>query len=289
MAAAKGARDMSDPRSYRDRTVFDAASAAFDDDLVGIGATPFNDPTSQRIMVPQAATLNGPRYLLRTAAAVVEAGNEVRLRGIRQAIGIGTVLRDNVSDPQNPKAYVVEIDQTSPFWHFSDGNISWHLRVIYGPAGRPGFIRAASPGDIVQYTSGTDTGRMVSTNPAQVSPGRGRPPGKPLGTLGTFRDLRWPWSSHGAMDDLDVIVRGPGIIALYASIRQTDPATRQKLGPLLPLTFDPSVLLPEDRFLLQVPDAYYRHVSGSLIIETGGAPVGGYNFLMADMPLTPEI
>jgi hypothetical protein len=30
-------------------------------------------------------------------------------------------------------------------------------------------------------------------------------------------------------------------------------------------------------------------VSGSLIIETGGAPVGGYNFLMADMPLTPEI
>lgn len=254
-----------DPRYTRsDRSILDRGSASWDDDFLGIGSTPWNDPASSRIMVPSAATgPNDSRYLIRCATEVVGLYEVKRLRGLRQAVGIGQRIAGGTSEA--PTLYVVEMDQVSPFWHFSDGNISWHLRILRAPPGARPATRTTTPGTMVDYTGGTDTVRLVDPNPAFFAPGRGIPPGWPLGPLGTFRDLRFPWSSQGALDSIDVTISGPAVIALYASVRQTDPATRQKLTTA---PTDLGALPPEERFLLAYPNAIYRHVSGSLIVET---------------------
>ena len=252
----------------RDRSLLDQASACKDTDRDGVGSSPLNDATSSRVMVLLDPTPVGkPRQLLRLAAIAVPPYGSCRVRGLRQAVGIGTVLADRGSETVPPTQYVVEIDQTSPFWAFQDGNISWHLRFIHGVTMNATYnIGVSTPGRSLNYT-GTDSSRLI-TNDGSTPAARGYPPGKPLGGLGTFRDIRYPWGI-GEVATLDFEVHGPGVLGLYASVKQTDPATRQKLGPLLPPGTNTSVLSREDQFLLAFPDAVYRHVSGAILCEFG--------------------
>ncbi len=264
-----GACSPTDPNTLvRDRSLLDQSTAAIDPDRAGVGSTPFNDATSSRLFVPITPTdgvvNKGQRYLFRLAAISVPAYGSCRVRGLRQAVGIGTVLSDD-----SPSQYVVEIDQTSPFWSFPDGNISWHLQFIPGASADP------QPGSSVVVpgrstdTQGTDASRLVRTPDLVLPPSNGRPPGKAIGGLGTFRDIRFPWGFGGQVSLLDFEVQGPGVLAFFASVKQTNPATRQQLGPLLPPGTDTSVLAREDQFLLQFPNAVYRHVSGAILCEFG--------------------
>lgn len=258
-------RSPTDPRYQTlDRSLMDRACASFDEDYVGIGSSPYNDPASSRIMVPAGAVPSGgTRWLLRLATEVVGYYEVKRLRGIRQAVGIGELIVG--TDPEAPSLYVAEVDQTSPFWHFSDGNISWHLRILRAPTTGVRGTRPTLPGLQPDYTGGTDTVRLVDVNPALNAPARGIPPGWPLGPLGTWRDLRWPWVGHGAMDSIDITIAGPAVIALYASVKQTDPQTRQTR---VFTDAQAATLPPEEQFIRQFPNARYRHVSGALIVET---------------------
>lgn len=257
----------------RDRSTIDQSSASFDPDRQGIGSTPYGDVASSRVFVPTGQLSGNQRYLIRLAALSVETGEAIRIRGLRQAVGIGVLLKGGTTSA--PLVYPLEMDQVSPFWSFSDGNISWHLRAIYGPSPDRARNRPISAGQSVAYAAGIDSALLVNPSTTDLfPPARGYPPGQPIGALGTFRDLRFPWLSQGGIEDIDIELRGPVIVAFFASVRQTDPATRQTLSPLVPATFNAP--LPEDQFLLDLeraspalPGAIYRHVSGSIIAETG--------------------
>jgi hypothetical protein len=214
-------------------------------------------------MVPGSPTPPGAaRHLLRLAAVSVDNYSRIRVCGLRQAVGIGVLVGER-EQPQYP----VEIDQTSPFWSFVDGNISWHLRFIAGATlNMTPNIHRSSAGVSVDYT-GTDASLLLD-NQGIFPPANGQPPGKPVGPLGTIRDIRYPWYA-GENSALDFEIDGPGVLGLYASVKQTDPRTRLQLGPLLGPNVDTSVLSREDQFLLQFPDAIYRHVSGAILCSFG--------------------
>ncbi len=285
-----------DPRDHvRDRSIIDQSSASYDPDCAGVGATYYTDATASRVFIPPAPTLGRePRYLFRLAAISCETGNAIRIRGLRQAIGLGCVLVSD--DRDNPGQVALNMDQKSPFWRFPDANVCFGLRAIYGPA--VGLLRSArriAPGEGLDYASGTESVRLVASNgiiiPGNKAPAAGYFPGKPVGSLGLFRDLRFPWSSQGGLNDFDIELNGPVIIALYASVRQTDPESRQSLAALLPSTFVPP--LPEDEFVVNVeragtmPPVIYRYVSGSIIAEIGPqSRLPGINPVMGPAPST---
>lgn len=263
-----------DPRNdERDRSTIDQSSAAFDPDNEGVGSTYLNDPAASRIFIPEAPTLRNARYLVRLAAIAVESYQKIRIRGIRQAVGIGCMLRGQDGQDQ-PIQYPLEMDQISPFWRFTDGNIAWGLRVLAGPPATHGPRRRAGvgPGEGTDYASGTDSCQLVDVNPARNAPAAGYFPGKPAGSLGLFRDLRFFWRAQGGIYSIDYEVEGPCIVGLFASIKQTDPETRQSLINLVPGNFIPPT--PEDAFVLQLEraglaPARYRHISGAIIADIG--------------------
>jgi len=264
-----------DPRNdTRDRSTIDQSSAAFDPDNEGVGSSYLNDPSASRIFIPEDPTGPGSRYLVRLAAIAVESYQKIRIRGIRQAIGIGCMLR-GVDGQGNPIQYPNEIDQLSPFWRFTDGNIAWGLRVLHGPAATHGRRRrdpGVGPGEGTDYASGTDSCRLVDVDPLLNAPAGGYFPGQPAGSLGLFRDLRYFWRAQGGIYSIDYEVAGPCIVGLFASIRQTNPQTRQSMAPLVPNDYIPPV--PEDAFVLdlerrELPPARYRHISGAIIADIG--------------------
>lgn len=264
-----------DPRnSTRDRSTIDQSSAAFDPDNEGVGSTYLNDPAASRIFIPEAPTGRNARYLVRLAAIAVESYQKIRINGIRQAIGIGCMLRGTNGDDE-PIQYPLEMDQISPFWRFTDGNVAWGLRVLPGPPATHGPRQrgvGVGPGEGTDYASGTDSCRLVNINPTLNAPANGYFPGKPAGSLGLFRDLRYFWRAQGGIYSIDYEVEGPCIVGLYASIKQTDPETRQSLISLVPNDYIPPT--PEDAFVLdlerrQLPPARYRHISGAIIAEIG--------------------
>ena len=96
-----------------------------------------------------------------------------------------------------------------------------------------------------------------------------------IGNLGEFYDIRFPWSAQSAMGSMDIELVGPVIVAFYASVRQTNPLTRQTLSSLLPSNFVPPQ--PEDKFVVDVerstnptlPPVIFRYAAGSIIAEIG--------------------
>ncbi len=183
----------------------------------------------------------------------------------------------------------MEMDQLSPFWRFPDGNICWGLRAIFGPpGGGTSAKRILSAGEAADYLGGADSARILSSNPAVRAPARGFFPGTPIGSLGLFRDLRFPWSAQGAIEDMDIELRGPVNVGLWAAVKQTDPITRQSMNNLLPVNFMPP--LPEDQFLVAceragIPGILYRHISGAIVAEIGPqSRVPGINPVLGRTP-----
>ena len=167
-------------------------------------------------------------------------------------------------------------------WRFQDGSVSWHLMKI-GPTGFG--ISKASDAQSLNYRFTTTSALLyggVPTFPATDVNPRGRPDfyttitgytppnaGVPYGApldaqLGAFTDLRFPWNSNQAWNALDIPVVGPCYIALFASVKQTNPSSR---GVLSPAPTDLGALTPESRFLLAYPNTIYWRVGGSLILE----------------------
>ena len=179
---------------------------------------------------------------------------------------------------------------TTPGFHFPDSFLSWHLctlddsllqaiRTAAGPFDTSNFafrmsnVNAAilyenagfAPADL-NFQGKPDYYQLAK---GYVPPnGGGRPWGKPLGSWGTFYDLRTPWRNSQAWQALDMEIEGPRTVAIFAACHQTNPATRQAItlpsGPGLPIS---SGIAPEEAFAVNWPLAIEGSVAAQLVVE----------------------
>ena len=220
------------------------------------------------------------RYLFMLCAFNVNKGQCARLRGWRELLTIG------IKQETDAGAFrVVEQEVFSPFWKFQDGNVSFHLMDMGPPGGQGLPLTVRGPFDLDNFkfrwaTSPAllyDTGTVVPAGDpfyvdltTYVAPNQGKPYGIPLiPGMGVMYDLRTPWRSGGLpWHAIDIPVQGPRTVALFASVRQTDPDTRIALvPPTAPAIFYPEGLSPEEQFLLNFPEAVYWRVGGGLIVD----------------------
>lgn len=230
-------------------------------DFYGVGSSPYQgDSTFDMLLVPSPTPGSGTfpnRYSFRLAALSMPPGKRGWIVSIRQAVRIGyTVdLGDNGRVP-------VSIDQTDPFFYFTDGNISWHLRK-YSVVGQGQNAIAFSPPffpGVNPFYYGTQPGLLYDPLLPAI-PVNGAIPGSELAGLGTFHSIRFPWL-HRNWGYYGVAVEGGETAALFASVKQTDPFTR----PVLPIGPDPSDIgmSQEQLFVRYHPLAQYQFVAGAL-------------------------
>jgi hypothetical protein len=258
-AAFKRARSLpACDEAWECRHFVELVSSSFDSDRAGIGSSPYvGDMSMTGVRVPAAPTPNqSRRYLIRLCGIQIPDGKALILRGLRQAATIRSVTVQN-----NCPVLATELEVTSPFWSFKDGNISWHLRLqgnrfapaIHDPAQQPGTDTNLNRLDSALI--------YVPPLVPYVPPSNGLPPAAALEYLGTWYDMRYPWENTDWSQNQ--LVKGPHNLVFYASVHQPDPAGRVVADP-----DDPGALRPEDRFLATFPAAIYGRVAGAMLVET---------------------
>lgn len=246
------------------RPTFEIASASFDPELLGVGASPYaGDASSTFLPVPATPTPDQQsRYLFRLCVLPVSSAQVAIVRGVRTYIDLIGTLEGST--------YPFSVPVKDPNWKFTDGNVSWHLRRL-----DPGFQDFTVDPNQVAGTSprvsGSDSALLYTQLAAPyIPPGAGIPPGTAVDFLGTWRDMRYPWTAAN-WDMLRVPVPGPCTLVLYASVHQTNPETRPTPpDPDIPgstALCDTSIIVVEDQFVSSFPDARYGHVGGALLIE----------------------
>ena len=216
-------------------------------------------------------------------------GIKYRLKGIRQFLTLGCDLGNPGGDSPNAATHYAEEEfVTSPFFTFSDGGgVSWHLRRFsydgiakrsFGPLDTNNFIWRISKSPALLYEDATFPAKdlnpagkpdFYTTMTKYTPPRKGQPPGDALvGDWSTFYDQR-VWSrSDNAWRSLDVPFDGGDYaIGLFASVRQTNPATRvQPTYPITPFP-NPGGFSQEEKFLQNFPTrAIFWRVGGGLYI-----------------------
>lgn len=241
------------------RHLIEVSSTAHDPDFNGVGSSPWTGDTGNTaVPVPAAATTSqNNRYLFRLCGIEIPGGRSMVIKGLRQLATIRAPTRD-----ENNLLLTVEREVVSPFWHFLDGNISWHLRwqqERFAPYPNAAAV-APTPGTSPQML-GYGTALLYRTTIVPYTAlANGIPPGGPMADLGTWRDMRFPWGNTDW--SMNHVVRGPGAIVLYASVHQTSTTNR----PLYP---DANGMRPEDRFIseFQNEGVIYGHVGGAMLVE----------------------
>jgi hypothetical protein len=243
--------------------VVDVVSAAFDIDNIGLGSSPYTGDMSRTgIAVPIASTVDQQhRYLFRLVTMQVPSGAGAVILGVHTAQTLRTVLEGVGADSQTCFR-PLEILVREPFWQPPNGNISWHLRQYQLREHRRLMTAGPSIAGNDIYVDGDDTALLhastVSFAP-YTPPFSGIPPGRAVGTLGTWRDNR-DWQVY-------IPVFGPRKIALYASVHQFD-----SMG-ICPVAApaDLGAISQEDRFLYAFGStgtgAHYGRVAGALSVE----------------------
>jgi hypothetical protein len=273
-------------------------TTGIDEALQLVGSDPFGGMSWVGLRVPflpteAVANANGEtpqwenRYVFVAATYSVGEGEVGRIIGYRQMVTIGAKLPIPAQEGPPVDSRVVEQLVTSPFWHFPDGGVSWHIRRL-GPPNAQGLpARTPAPGDLRSFAhrwSDTpallyDTATVPAGDPFYVDltaykpPNGGQPYGEPLsdGHQGTFLDQRIPWVEAHAWSSLDIEVEGPDTIALIVTVAQTDPNSPLRPIPSIPTAPNlyPAGLSSEEQFLLNFPTAQYWRIAGSLIVEAG--------------------
>src|SRR6266542_765936 len=238
------------------RSIVELASESFDPDKAGIGSSPFvGDMGNTGVVVPpEPTTAQSNRYLIRLCGVQIPMGKAIILHGLLQA---ATIRCEQMS---GCTSIVSELEVTSPFWSFSDGNISWHLRLLQNRLAPAIYDAAQQPGTDPNM-NGLDTALLYSPPLLPyVAPNAGQPPGSPLDWLDTWRDIRFPWDNTEWR--LHQLIPGPYNLVFYASVHQPDPTNRQ-----VAVIADPGALRPEDRFLATFARAIYGRVAGAMTVE----------------------
>lgn len=286
-------------RARKGKRIIEVSASGIDEALQGLTSSPSATafPTTAGLRVPPVLQGNGegafplqPRYLFCLATLSLDHG---RLLGIRQGLTIG--LNAQVT---NPPVRPMEMEVTTPTFHFVDGNVSWHLvqeKAQPMPVQAPtsdsaNWIHSQSQGPALLYD--TATFAAGTFNPTTGAPFfytvglKAYSPPQVIGNwtdlcgLGNFSDIRFPHRSSRSWAALDVEFENR--VSLYASVLQTNPVTR--LAPsAYPGAGNPQANFtsasPEEGFIaawqgLNGPSfeptimgpAYYR-IFGSLIVE----------------------
>lgn len=270
------------------RRTYEIASIGIDEGLQGLSSDPFGSafPSSVGLRVPAFVNTTTTRYLFLLATRTVGRGEIVRVRGWRQytTIGINAPAGGGAAGVARP----VEFEVVTPGFRFSDGNISWHL--VREPPQEPAqrrpntdlsnFAFQTSEQPALLYDAVTFTGPnggFYFINMTAYTPPLGRlETWEPVAGLGNVHDLRAGWRSAEAWDDsLDCPVAGPARVSLYASVLQTNPATRIAANNPSPTSLgDP----PEESFIFrwngqgvglagEGGGVRYWRVAGALILE----------------------
>jgi hypothetical protein len=250
-----------------------------------IGSDPYNTSAYTGLVVPStpSSALGGARYLMVLARASFQSGEVgTRLVGVRLyaelvarvAAGAPPLASTTavVAGPPAGSTVTLRREIVDPLWHPLDGDISFHVMVLprtqrdtRNPATVDGiaFQDSQSPALLYQTIAGPP-----SAPTAYTAPNGGRPWGTPLAaSLGNIHELRYPWRRDDVEQVLDVPVPASCDVALFASVRQNDPATNPTLA-------DPAVtqqfiaLSNEDRFVVAYAAfAQYGVVAGALTFD----------------------
>lgn len=293
------------------RRRYELSASGFDDTLVGMSSDPWsqNRPQGAGLRIPavlpgDTGPLGRPRYLFCLATRKIL--NPCKLIGIRQGVTIGNLFLTGGGELPI-RAYPLEFFVTTPTFRFVDGNISWHL--VYEDNAYPepheltvtdtnNWAFNVSDGPAMLYRTFANAavgpnGEPVdyATNLTAYTPPQLQNSWKPVANdLKCFYDLHFPYKSDHAWEafgkdgiNLEVGRR----ISLYASVLQTNPATRPPgpspigaVGPPSSLQA-PNGLPPEEAFICLATNvlltggvAYWR-ILGSLIFDDEIEDVAG--------------
>lgn len=250
-------------RALLDRSIVSSAQYDPRRTVVG-GSAAVGDLASTGIPVPAVAT-DGQRgrYLFRLCGVAVPNRMVCVVRHLRQLLYIGTDLETELGQPS--EQWHIDIPVTDPLWSFPDGNVSWHLTQtsFFRPDTTLGNTTIGVP---VSYRGDTLDSTLLYTSstpdPTTYHPiNGGMPFGKGVGGLGTFRDMRFPWT--GDVGYLGIQVAGPCNLVMYASVFQTDPDRR----PNKPVGIETAGLRNEDLFVFNYPEARYTQVGGRMDVD----------------------
>jgi hypothetical protein len=273
---------------------YEVATIGIDDGLQGFTADPFatSSPSGIGLRIPSFVP-NNPRpadnrYLFLLATNRVGKAQRVRLTGWRQYLTLGLSAPGVGVTVPRP----VEYEVLTAGWRFPDGNVSWHLvrePDFAVPSQRPAtdlvnfaFGDSSTPALLYQTASfaGGVNGGYYTLNMTGYTPPTGRMGvWEPIAGLGNVHDLRANWRNTEAWGAaLDSVVEGPCRVSLYASVLQTNPASRIVANnPATPSVGDP----PEETFLFKWNGAgggaegvgvHYWRVAGALIFEDCDPP-----------------
>jgi hypothetical protein len=256
------------------KRTYEISTNSFDPSFQLSSSDPSGGGINTGLLIPSApSTRTNNRYLFAVAGAGFGASSRGRVRGIRQYATIGaTTSQSTTEPPETFDYYNVETPITTPTWRFADGSISWHLMRV--PIGRKTKANHLNGSGLAHRYARQDA-LIYETLAPYVAPFDGQPQGTTLcPSLGCWHDLRFPWQSSHAWESVDIPFEGPCQIVLFASVWQTNPATRTTLN----LGDSPAIgLPPEENFILALGDfaVNYRRIAGSLIFDewqTGGGP-----------------
>lgn len=251
------------------------SGASFDADHTGIGTSPYRgDMGATGVVVPpEATTGQDNRYLFRLAVVNIPSGTGIVVRGLMQAATLRALFTTSAtSDDEVVIGPVIAFEREieSPFYHLPFGNISWHFRHKQMKAAADFFDPNQMAGTTPKV-DGLDASLLYGQLVPFVTLRGGIPPGKAVGDLGTFRDIRFPWGSTEF--GLSHLIVGPGQVALYASVFQPNRSVwvvQDSEGANVPITLESQEgMREEDKFFASFNpgNVTYGRVAGAIIYE----------------------
>lgn len=252
-----------------------AFTSQVDPAMAGVGFGPaVGDTTYTGIVLPSdPTTTQSRRYLCRLCGIQIPNGYLGRIVSVKQLLTVGVAVK--VEQDAAP-SWIFELPVRDPTWHFADGNVSWHLMAVPpGTAAKKSFSDTIYGAPFSQSRDGTGSAILARSTGIAAPPGSyrplngGKPYGQPVAGLGSFADMRWPWdAAQDPNEALDTEVLGPCNLVLFASVHQTDPARRTDK----PVLVEDAWLRPEDKFVLQNPDARYWRIGGRMTVDLEPLP-----------------
>ena len=280
---------------------FQGATSGIDEALQGLSSDPWQaaQPSAMGLRIPTLVNAPTNRYVFLLATRQLHG--RTRIRGIRQYLTIGT----NTANPDiegSPVERPLELQVTTPSWHFTDGNVSWHLVLeanavtlwnLPNSDAASSMLREAD-GPAFLYETATWAGGFATPASAPLYYNEGLtsyvPPQdipmkwQPLGGLGCFYDYRFPWVTGAGHDTVNIPVEADSNVrvSLYATVLQTNGG-----GVALPEGI--VGLPPEELFLSNkalghfLSGVFYWRIAGDILFDDEDAwcnedcPVGYCN------------
>lgn len=237
-----------------------------------VGSDPGGSLGVPYLRVPGQPSSATNRYLFLLAYIKVPENDRIAIVDLRQRVDIGL----NVGNADTaPRPMIMPV--TTDDWSFVDGNISWHLTRVAPDELYP-YVKGPNDADCFRFRVTEAPGLLYATatlaNPfymnltAYTPPNGGQPYGRPLtNDLMTFYDLRFPrnFQQRSVGPRMrEIVVDGQCGVALWASVKQTNPGTR---APILTQGTNYFTGLPPEEAFLQnyAANTAYWGVGGSIL------------------------